>query len=87
MTMTRAEQAALNAYPKEPSKIYQSYFGLLEFNKNAPERKAFQEGYEQAEKYIIQILESRLSEIIGDAQPKPVLRAEIRSLIDKIQEK
>lgn len=43
-------------------------------------------GYEQAEKDIISLIESRISEIQGDAQPRPVLRAELRELITKIKE-
>ena len=41
--------------------------------------------YEQAEKDILALIESRLSEIIGDAQPKPALRAELEELINKIK--
>ena len=52
--MTRAEKAALKAYPKEDGKIWTSAFGTFEFDKNAPERRAFQEGYEQAEKDTIE---------------------------------
>lgn len=44
-------------------------------------------GYELAEKDIITIIESRLSELLGDAQPTPVLRAELRDLIKQIKEK
>ena len=47
----RAEQKALEAYPKvENGKIWTSTFGVIEVDKYAPERKAFQKGYEQAEK-------------------------------------
>ena len=42
-------------------------------------------GYEQAEKDILTIIESRISEIIGDAQPKPALRAELEELITRIK--
>ena len=35
---------------------------------------------------IITLIQSRFSEIIGDAQPKPALRAELRELIEKIKE-
>lgn len=48
--MTRAEEAALKAYPKEEGKVWTSAFGAFEFDKNAAERKGFEEGYEQAEK-------------------------------------
>lgn len=47
---------------------------------------AYKAGYEQAEKDILAIIESRLSEIIGDAQPRPVLRAELQELITRIKE-
>lgn len=43
-------------------------------------------GYEQAEKDIIALIEARISEIQGDAQPCPVLRAHLRELITKIKE-
>lgn len=46
----RAEKAALKAYPKEDGKVWNSAFGVFEFDRNAPQREAFQEGYEQAEK-------------------------------------
>ena len=48
---------------------------------NSPD---YHKGYEQAEKDILAIIESRISEIIGDAQPKPALRAELQELINKI---
>ena len=50
----RAEQAALKAYPKENGKVWSSAFGTFEFDRNAGERKGYQEGYEQAEKDIIE---------------------------------
>lgn len=49
-------------------------------------RHGFIRGYEQAEKDIISLIESRIGEILGDAQPAPVLRAELRELINKIKE-
>ena len=33
----------------------------------------------------VSIIESRISEIIGDAQPKPALRAGLEELINKIK--
>lgn len=83
----RAEEAALKAYPvkdynKEPNYIHYCDSKMLdEFY-----RDVFRIGYEQAEKNIISLIESRISEIIGDAQPKPVLRAELQELIDRIKE-
>ena len=49
-------------------------------------RNACRRGYEQAEKDILSTIESRLSEIIGDAQPKPALRAELEELINRIKD-
>ena len=46
----RAEEAALKAYPKEERKVWSSAFGMFEFDKTAPERIAYQKGYDQAEK-------------------------------------
>lgn len=42
--------------------------------------------YEQAEKDIIAIIESRIAEILGDAQPKPTIRIELKELITRIKE-
>lgn len=33
---------------------------------------------------LISLIESRIGEIMGDAQPAPILRAELRELINKI---
>ena len=83
----RAIEAATKAYPKEEGKVWSSAFGIFEFDKTAPERIAYRQGYEQAEKDIISLIESRIGEILGDAQPAPVLRAELREIINKIKEK
>lgn len=69
--MNKAEERALEAY---------------DTNTPAPIRIAFRDGYEQAEKDILSTIESRLSEIIGDAQPKPALRAELEELIKRIKD-
>lgn len=53
----------------------------MRFNMNLD----FKNGYEQAENDIISIIESRISEILGDAQPNPVLRIELQGIIDKIK--
>ena len=37
------------------------------------------------EQDIIALIESRIGEIMGDAQPKPALRAELQELIKKIR--
>ena len=47
--------------------------------------RAYGEGFEQAEKDIIALIESRLSELLGAAQPTPILRYELRDLINKIK--
>ena len=49
-------------------------------------REGVKFGYEQAEKDIISLAESRLSELLGDAQPTPILRYELQDLIKKIKE-
>lgn len=48
--------------------------------------KCYQKGYKQAEKNIISLIESRIGEILGDAQPAPVLRAELIELFKRIME-
>jgi len=82
----RAEEAALKAYPKEEGKVWSSAFGTIKFDKTAPERIAYRQGYSQAEKDLITLIESRLSELLGDAQPTPILRYELQDLIKKIKE-
>ena len=84
--MSKAEQRALEAYPIRHKKVWNSAFGRISFDANAAERKGYKRGYRQASKDIISLIESRIAEILGDAQPAPVLRAELRELIDKIRE-
>lgn len=83
--MSRASEAALKAYPIQWEWVGNQY-GEWDCDKNQELRKAFQQGYEQAEENIISLIESRIGEILGDAQPAPVLRAELRELINKIKE-
>lgn len=88
----RAEEVALKAYPptyttvKRHAKKVQSE--LVDTHK--PVRTVFQQGYEQAEKDILAIIESHLSELRGDEHSTPIfraeLRAELRDLIKKIKE-
>ena len=83
--MTRAEEAALKAYPFIPLPQYD----LRDENPtdgNKIHRRIFLEGYEQAEKDVISTIEYRLSELLGDAQPTPVLRLELQDLIKQIKE-
>ena len=63
----RAEEAAYN-YAKENGTLGYDYNQIYDAVKN---------GYEQAEKDIISLVESRLSELLGDAQPTPILRYEL----------
>lgn len=87
----RASEAALRAYPVEMTPlVYQDlidqFGGKTEIDVNTYPRCIFQDGYEQAEKDIITLIESRISEILGDAQPKPALRAELQELIKRMKE-
>ena len=79
----RAEKAALKAYPvnMQYSTVYDCVYDLAQI-----ERKKFLKVYEQAEKDILSIIQSRLEEIPGDAQPRPILRAELQELMIKIME-
>ena len=70
--LTRAEEMALEAYPRDEDRE-------LNFRRTNY-RIAYERGYKQAEKDILSFVESRISEIIGDAQPKPALRAELEEL-------
>ena len=70
--MDRAEQAWVDyEYREHPKGLYYT---------------CFVDGYRQAEKDIITLIESRLSELFGDAQPTPILRYELQDLIKKIKE-
>lgn len=46
---------------------------------------AFKAGAEWNKDKILKLIELRISEIIGDAQPNPVLRIELQGIIDKIK--
>lgn len=75
--MSKAEEKALKYYPDDMGTLEQVRHIL---------RVGFVGGYKQAEKDILSLIESRLSEILGDAQPKPTLRAELEELIKRIKE-
>ena len=47
--------------------------------------KQYNLGYKKAQRDIISIIQARLNEIQGDAQPRPVLRMELQELINKIE--
>ena len=85
----RAEDAALKAYPVEMVSLnYQDlieiFGGKTEIDTNTYPRSLFQQGYEQAEKDIISLIKTRIAEILGDAQPNPILRIELQELIKQI---
>ena len=73
----RAETASMEAYPDDRF-VSDEYADMC--------RSFYQEGYEQAEKDILSLIESRLSELLGDAQPTPILRYELMDLVKKIKE-
>ena len=66
-------------------KAYPKSTGVREL-KGLSARPVYAAGYERAEKDTIAIIESRLSELLGDAQPTPALRNELQDLIKKIEE-
>lgn len=74
--MTQAEQAAVERFPH----------GKYDGEQGDALRYACIAGYNKAEKDTIAIIESRLSELLGDAQPTPILRCELQDLIKKIKE-
>ena len=82
--MTKAEEVAMDAYPRLTIASV-CLDGTTPVDLNTGARKRFIEGYKQAEKDILAIIETRISEIIGDAQPKPILRAELQELITRIK--
>lgn len=46
---------------------------------------ALKAGAEWQKDKMLKLIETRISEIIGDAQPNPVLRIELQDIIDKIK--
>ena len=87
--MTKAEERALEAYPEDIQLFVESQEEpgkWLPVDENIQFRIGYIKGYEQSEKDILAIIKSRLSEIIGDAQPKPALRAELEELINRIKD-
>ena len=86
--MTKAEEAAIKAYPDNDVLFFAedadgNTHPVTTFGR---EMNGFIFGYEQAEKDIITLIESRLSELFGDAQPTPILRYELQDLIKIIKE-
>lgn len=85
----RSETAAIEAYPPTYTTVKRHAKRVQNerVDTHRPVRAIFQQGYEQAEKDIISLIESRIGEILGDAQPAPVLRAELQELIKRIKGK
>ena len=71
---------------EEKAREYENSLDYYHYTSDNPS-VAYKAGYEQAENHIITLIESRIGEILGDAQPAPVLRTELRELINKIKEK
>lgn len=46
---------------------------------------AFQKGVKEGKRLAIETIQSRIDEILGDAQPNPILRMELQELIKKIE--
>jgi len=46
---------------------------------------AFQKGVKEGKRLVIETIRSRIDEILGDAQPAPILRVELQELIKKIE--
>lgn len=77
------------AYPEDVPFYVESRDNPGEFlpvDHNLQLRMGYINGYEQAEEDIIAIIESRIAEILGDAQPKPTIRIELKELITRIKE-
>lgn len=53
--------------------------------RKCPYNDFIERGYDLAVQDCLALVESRISEIIGDAQPKPILRMELKALIEKIR--
>ena len=49
-------------------------------------RTIFIKGYEQSQQDIIALIQSRIDEILCDAQPAPILRVELQELIKNIEQ-
>jgi hypothetical protein len=81
--MTKAERLALEMYP-----VFMWYDNNYYHNVDANEeqRVAYKQGYEQAQQDIIALIQSRIDEMLGDAQPNPILRIELSELIKKIND-
>ena len=81
------EKAAIAQYPK----VWRKYpkDGIIRseeyYDANEDRRNAFIVGAKWQKDKILKLIEARISEIIGDAQPNPILRLELQGVIDKIK--
>ena len=85
--MTKAEEAGLKVYPPQFSsgkRFAKRVQGEI-VDTHRPIRTIFIKGYEQAQQDILSLIKSRIDEILGDAQPNPILRMELQELIKKIE--
>lgn len=60
-------------------------YEVRKLQRKCPYNDFIERGYDLAEQDFLALIESRISEIIGDAQPKPALRAELQELITRIK--
>lgn len=79
---SRADQAEEAAFD------YQRKLGMVDSVSDehiVARRMGFYDGYKKAKQDILSIIQARLNEIQGDAQPRPVLRMELQELINEIE--
>ena len=86
--MTKAEEAGLKVYPPQLSsgKRFAKRVQGEMVDTHRPIRTIFMRGYEQSRQDIIALIQSRIDEILCDAQPAPILRMELQELIKKINQ-
>ena len=85
--MKRSVEAGLKVYPPQFSsgeRFAKRVQGEM-VDTHRPIRTIFMRGYERAQQDIIALIQSRINEILGDAQPKPALRMELQELTKKIE--
>jgi len=78
----RATDFAFSKYPFR----YDSHGDVIDFENTVILQGVCRIGYMQAQKDVIAIINTRISEIMGDAQPNPVLRIELNELIKRIND-
>ena len=85
--MKRSVEAGLKVYPPQFSsgKRFAKRVQGEMVDTHRPIRTIFMRGYSQAQQDIIALIQSRIDEILGDAQPAQILRMELQELIKKIE--